>query len=77
MYKSVNNSVVSDTVGTILMSDEHHSFATHFSFSNNLYVPKPRTIMQRGISYKGVPYWNDMPFEVKNCDNSHCFLESC
>ena len=70
MYKSVNN-LISETISNrFSLSGEIHPYTTRFSTSNNLHVPKPKTnYMKRGLSYKGVDYWNELPTAIKTCEN--------
>ena len=74
MYKSVNN-LISETISNrFSLSGEIHPYTTGFSTSNNLHVGKPKTnYMKRGLSYKGVDYWNELPTAIKTCENLNNF----
>ena len=66
VYKCLNN------INPVFLSDifKQKSISHNLRISNLLILPKPNTVTgQKSFSYRGSMIWNNLPDDLKSCDN--------
>jgi hypothetical protein len=74
MYNCIHGNAPSHLVNSIVMACDVHDVNTRLASTLNVAIPECRTeIFKRSFIYRASVIWNQLPEEIKDCDNVDIF----